>query len=126
MKKFKTMGSNVYASTVKNNVGNECDDHQPNMSDAQDERLFNSEKEKQEVFYLKMKTVNLKVMPIEVELHQRNSIIGSLLKRFQEINIDLLSSLLGFSALLPDGKGNPPNSSLNSDVSFYYHQIQVP
>ena len=41
MKKFKAIDSNIYASTVKNDVGNECDDHQPNMSDAQDERKRN-------------------------------------------------------------------------------------
>ena len=40
--------NNGYASNLKNYVGNECDDHQPNMSDAQDER-FNSETETRSV-----------------------------------------------------------------------------
>lgn len=51
-------------------------------------------KQRQKMFYLRKKIVNLKVMPFEVELHQRELIIGPLLKRIQEMNIPLLSLLL--------------------------------
>lgn len=43
VKTFKAMDSNICVRTVKNYVGNECDDDLPNMSDAKDEGLFNSE-----------------------------------------------------------------------------------
>lgn len=49
MKIFKAMDSNIYVRTVKNYVGNECDDDLPSMSDAQDEGLFNSETETRSV-----------------------------------------------------------------------------
>ena len=65
---------------MNNYVRNEFDDHLPNRSDAQDEGLFNSETETKNVL---KKIVNLKVMQFEVELHQRESIIGPL-KEFKK------------------------------------------
>ena len=82
MKKFKTMDSNIYVTTVKNYVRNECDDHLPNLSDTQDKALLNLETETKRVLPLRQnKKTQLEVVPFEVGFHQRCSLIGTLLKR---------------------------------------------
>ena len=82
VKKFKTMDSNIYVTTVKNYVRNECDDHLPNLSDTQDKALLNLETETKRVLPLRQnKKTQLEVVPFEVGFHQRCSLIGTLLKR---------------------------------------------
>jgi len=68
------MDSNISVSTLKNYVENKL-----------------IQKQKQEVFYIRLKIVNLIVVPFQVELHKRNSIVGQLLRRTQEIHIPLPS-----------------------------------
>lgn len=90
-----------------------------NRSNAQDEVFF-IQKQKQEVFYLRMK----------IACHlERDDIWSGVAPETldywptieenprKEYSTPFLATL-AFSALLPDGEGNPQNPSLNSDVSF--------